>query len=28
MGREKILDMVVAMQYKKELCCSYTICTG
>jgi len=26
--REKILDMVVAMQYKEELCCSYTSCTG
>jgi len=27
-GREKILDMVVAMQYKEEMCCCYTICTG
>ena len=26
--REKILGMVVAKQYKEELCCCYTICTG
>jgi len=26
--REKILDMVVAKQYKEELCCCYTICIG